>query len=150
MNVMEKTEEKEMGKVIVKAKLTNDYDWIRSQVGELSVDQIRTIDVEGLIDTGATMLVLPGDVVQQLGVPIVRQVRVTYADGRKEQRSVVAGIRIEIGGREARVEAIVEATGTKVLVGQVPLEVMDLVVDPKTGTIGPRPESPDTPLIEIY
>ncbi len=150
MKVMEKAEEETMGRVLVATKLYNDYDWARAEAGELNPERIRSLEVDGLVDTGATMLVLPEEIVTQLGVPIVRQATVTYANGRQEPRDVAAGLRIEIQEREARVEAIVEAPGTRVLVGQVPLEVMDLFVDPRKGTIGPRPESPDSPLIELY
>lgn len=150
MKVIEKPQEKEMGRVIVQAKLTNYLDLARSQVGEISSEQVRSVEVEALVDTGATMLVLPKDVAQQLGVSIGREVRVAYADGREEKRGIAQGIILEVQGRVAEGEALVEATGTKVLIGQVPLEVMDLIVDPKTQTVGPRPESPDAPLIEIY
>ncbi len=150
MQVMERAPEVETGRVVVTAKLFNEYDRGRVRAGEITPDQVRTVEVQGLIDTGATMLVLPKDIVQQLGVPVVRQVTVTYADERKANRGLARGIVVEILGRDASVDAIVEPAGAKVLIGQVPLEVMDLVVDPKKGTIGPRPESPDSPLIEIY
>ncbi|NQE53630.1 hypothetical protein C5S29_08550 [ANME-1 cluster archaeon GoMg3.2] len=52
-------------------------------------------------------------------------------------------------GREAEVECVVEARGTQILLGQIPLEAMDLIVDPKTGKLMPHPESPDMPLIDI-
>lgn len=150
MEVVEKPKETEMGRVIVKAKLTNYDDMVRSQAGGVPPEQIRSVEKDALVDTGATLLVLPADVAQQLGLSIIRQVNVTYADGRKESRGMARGVVIEIIGRDALVDAVVEAPGAKLLIGQVPLEVMDLIVDPKTGTVGPRPESPDTPLIEIY
>jgi clan AA aspartic protease len=147
---VEELKETEMGRVIVKAKLTNYEDIIRSETGAIPPDQIRTVETDGLVDTGATMLVLPGEVAKQLGLSIARYIEVRYADGRKEKRGIARGVIVEIQGREAEVEAVVEAPGTKLLIGQVPLEVMDLTVDPKAGTVGPRPESPDAPLIEIY
>lgn len=149
MQVVEHIPEVNMGRVLVTAKLSNLFDQQRAQTGELSSENIRSVEVEGLVDTVATLLVLPADVIQKLGVPLARQVTVTYANGQKAQRSVARGIVVEILGRDAEVEAIVEPEGAKVLIGQVPLEVMDLVVDPKKGALGPRPESPDSPLIEI-
>jgi clan AA aspartic protease len=150
MQVVERTPEVDMGRVIVTAKLSNIFDRQRAQAGELSPESIRTVEVDGLIDTGATLLVLPAEVVRKLGVPSGRQVMVTYASGQKAERSVAQGIVIEISGRQAEVEAIVEPEARTVLIGQVPLEVMDLVVDPKKASLGPRPESPDSPLIELY
>ena len=72
-----------------------------------------------------------------------------YADGSKRSRQIARGINIEVMGREAEVECVVEAKGARILLGQIPLEVRDLIVDPKTGKLMPHPESPDTPLIDI-
>ena len=46
-------------------------------------------------------------------------------------------------------ECVVEARETQILLGQIPLEAMDFIVDPKSGELMPRPESPDMPLIDI-
>jgi clan AA aspartic protease len=139
-----------MGRVMVRARLTNYDDVVRQQLGSIAGDQVRSVEMDGLVDTGATMLVLPDAVVRELGLTIAREVTVTYADGRREKRGIARGIILEIQGREAEVEAIVEATAPRILIGQVPLAVMDLVVDPKNQTLGPRPESPDSPLIEVF
>lgn len=150
MQVAERSQEREMGRVMVRARLTNYDDVVRQQLGSIAGDQVRSVEMDGLVDTGATMLVLPDAVVRELGLTIAREVTVTYADGRREKRGIARGIILEIQGREAEVEAIVEATAPRILIGQVPLAVMDLVVDPKNQTLGPRPESPDSPLIEVF
>ncbi len=67
----------------------------------------------------------------------------------KAKIKIARGINIEVMGREAEVECVVEAPGTQILLGQMPLEAMDLIVDPKTGKLMPRLESPDMPLIDI-
>jgi hypothetical protein len=52
-------------------------------------------------------------------------------------------------GREAEAECVVEARGNRILLGQISLEAMDFIVDPKRGKLVPRPESPDIPLIDV-
>ncbi len=42
-----------------------------------------------------------------------------------------------------------EAEESQSLVGQVVLEVLDLVVDPRTRTLMPNPRSPEMPMVEI-
>lgn len=148
--VAEQRKEAETGRAIVKVKLTNFSDLIRSEAGEIPPEQVRSVEKDGLVDTGATMLVGPEEIAQQRGLPIAHHVNVTYADGRKEKRGIARGVVIEIMGRDALVEAIVEAPAANMLIGQVPLEVMDLITDPKAGTVGPRPDSSDAPLIELY
>jgi len=46
------------------------------------------------------------------------------------------------------VDCVIESGG-RILIAQIPLEAMDLIVNPKTGKLMPRPESPDMPLIDI-
>jgi clan AA aspartic protease len=113
------------------------------------LDQVRSAEVEVLIDTGATMLVLPADVVQRLGVAEEGRRKVRYANGQVSEVPWVGGVRLEILGREMTCDALVEATGTVPLVGQIPLEALDLVVDPKTREARVNPASPDAPLLDL-
>jgi len=101
-------------------------------------------EVDALIDTGATMLSLPGETVHELGLLPGKP------DGWVEERGVAYGVKIEIMGREAETYALVEENGRQVLVGQVVLETLDLIPDPKRGILRPRPESPDMPMVEAY
>ena len=59
------------------------------------------------------------------------------------------GARVAIFGREMTCDALVEAEGTTPLIGQIPLEGLDLVVDPKTRDVHVNPVSPDVPLMEL-
>lgn len=142
-------EEGIMGKVVVKAKMKNFVDDELAIRGLLKPEEVRVVEKEVLVDTGATMLTLPEEVVEELGLTRGRFITASYADGSKKRRQIARGINIEVMGREAEVECVVEAQGTKILLGQIPLEAMDLIVDSKTGKLMPRPESPDTPLIDI-
>lgn len=74
---------------------------------------------------------------------------VACADGRMASRRVAYGIILEILGRQGEFDAIVEPDG-KILLGQIVLDRLDLIPDAKKGVLGPRSESPDTPLIEIF
>ena len=61
----------------------------------------------------------------------------------------VSGIRITILGRETVINALVEAAGTTPLIGQIPLEELDLLVDPKSRELRVNPASPDAPLLDL-
>ena len=138
-----------MGKIMTKLKLTNNTDLDKAQERLILPDRVRTVEVEALIDTGATMLVLPADVVQRLGLLEQGRRKVRYADGRVAEVPWVGGVRLEILGREMTCDALVEAVGTVPLVGQIPLEAPDLVVDPKTREARVNPASPDAPLLDL-
>jgi clan AA aspartic protease len=138
-----------MGKVMEQLKLINLYDQQNALAGTLPADRVRSVTVEALVDTGATMLVLPADVVAALGLPIAGTRRVRYADGRAGAIPWVRGVSLELLGREMSCDALVEAAGTTPLIGQIPLEELDLIVDPKNKSLAVNPESPDMPLLDL-
>jgi clan AA aspartic protease len=138
-----------MGKIMTTMKLTNDTDLQNARAGILPPERVRMVQIEGLVDPGATTLVLPADVVAQLGLAVRGIKKVRYADGRVAQIPWVAGLIVEILGRETSCEAFVEHAGTTPLIGQIPLEALDLLVDPKTRELRVNPASPDAPLLDL-
>ncbi len=131
-----------------KIKLTNSADIIRAQDGHLAPELIRSIEIEALVDTGATTLILPADVVAQLGFAQVEVKKVRLADGSLIDSPRVTNIHLEICGRDMLTSAYVLPAGTTPLVGQIPLEELDLVVDPKRQELRPNPEHPDGPIVD--
>lgn len=127
-----------MGKVTEKVKITNVFEPSKS------------IEIDALVNTGATMVVLPQDIVQQLGLRRVREVKVRYADNRVEMKPVYRAVIMQILGREGTFDVIGEEENSQPLIGQVVLEVLDLVVDPRTRKLMPNPASPETPMIDIF
>lgn len=132
-----------MGKVVQKVRL-----WNILREEEIRSGREAPLEVEALIDSGATTAALPRDIVEKLGLPISGKTRARYADGRISEKSVSVGLRVEIEGRDTVCRAIVEEEGTKPLLGQIVLEDLDLLVDCKNGRLMPNPESPDMPLLE--
>lgn len=126
-----------MGKVIEKIRVTS------------FLEPDRSAEVDAVIDTGATMLVLPQKLVQQLGLKKIREATVRYANGQTESKGVYGVVTVEIQGRTGNFDVLAEAEGTQPLVGQIVLEALDLVVDPRSRTLTPNPESPDMPMVEI-
>ena len=128
---------------MTKLKLTNAVDLAKARDGLIGPEQIRTVEVEALVDTGATTLVLPEDVVAALGVHEIRRVRTRVADGSVHAVPMVGDLRIELVGREMTCDAVVMPAGTTPLIGQIPLEELDLVVNPKSREVTANPASPD-------
>jgi clan AA aspartic protease len=126
-----------MGKVTEKVKITN------------LLDPSKCVELDAVIDTGATMLVLPQNIVEQLGLRKIRETKVRYANNKAELKSIYGVVTIEIKGRTGNFDVLAEAEGSQPLVGQVALEILDLVVDPRTRTLTPNPMSPEMPMVEI-
>ena len=134
---------------MAKLKLTNEYDAEKAVEGLLDPKCVRSVEVEALVDTGATMLVLPADVVEKLGLRHRGLRPVRYANGQVARVPWISGVKLEVLGRDAVFNALVEAPGTTALIGQIPLEELDLIVDPKSRDVRVNPASPDAPLLEI-
>jgi clan AA aspartic protease len=131
-------------------KLTNAYDYYNAELGTIPRHRVRTTEIEALVDTGANMLILPEEVVEQLGLVDIEHRRARYADGRVEVKRVVGSVRLEIEGRLGEFDALAENRGTVPLIGQVVLEELDLVVDARSKELRPNPESPDMPTIDVF
>ena len=94
------------------------------------------------------MLVLPADVVSRLGLLPDGYRKVRYADGRVARSRGSAGSGSPSSAATTVVNALVEAAGTTPLIGQIPLEELDLLVDPKSRELRVNPASPDAPLLD--
>ena len=70
-----------MGKVIERVKLTSLFNPKKS------------VETEAIIDTGATMIVLPKSLVREPGLEKIEDMKVKYADGRAEKREVYGVVR---------------------------------------------------------
>ena len=121
-----------MGKVVEKVKLTSLFEPEKS------------LEVEAVIDTGATMVVLPKDIVEELGLRKMR-----YGSNKVETKPIYGVVTIELKGRSANLDVLVEEKGSQPLIGQVLLELLDLIVEPKTRKLIPNPASPEMPMMEI-
>lgn len=138
-----------MGEIRVEMALENYDDRAVFMRGYGAEADIRRATLEGIADTGAVMLVLPGDAVERLGLRMQRTVTVTYADERREERPVAGPLTVRIGNRFMLADCIVGPPGGEALIGQVVLEELDLVADCARRTLAPRPESPDRPMLRM-
>ena len=134
-----------MGKVVTPLTITNRADQIRSEDGTISADQVRSVTVEdALVDTGATTLCLPAEVIAQLGLKLLKEVDVVTAMGIGKAR-IFRDATIFLGGREGTFECLELPKGSDALIGVVPLETLGLEPDLRNQTLKVLPsESADT------
>ena|SRR5438445_6529637 len=137
----------DMGEVRVKVRITNSADAQAAQAGKLPFDQVRSIEADALVDTGAARSCIPAPLVQRLGLSPYESSLLEYADGRKEPVGLVDGLRFEIMNRRSGDEALI--LGDEVLVGQTILEKMDLMVDCLRRRLVPNPAHPDVPVSKV-
>jgi len=130
-----------LGEVRVRAKLTNAEDEALVRRGMLTPEQVRTCEVDALVDTGAVCVVLPSTVAGRLGLTVRGQRVAEYADGRAEVVSVTEPFHVELQGRETVEAALM--LGDEVLIGQTVLEKLDLFVDCQRRRLVGNPAHPD-------
>jgi clan AA aspartic protease len=139
-----------MGRVLVEAKVENLKDLWEVEKGTMSPDQVRSILVpDALVDTGASTLALPTSLIQQLGLRKVRDRNARSATGTAVL-GVYEVVHLHVQGRDCKVEVMELPDGSPVLIGQIPLEIMDFVVDVKNHQLIGNPAHGGEWIVDMY
>jgi clan AA aspartic protease len=136
-----------MGEVRVTVRLSNAADMALVRRNLMRPEEIRALEANALVDTGAVTFVLPSLVVERLGLARPFKQVAEYADGRREEVDVTEPVFVELLGRHTVEEALV--LGDEVIVGQTILEKTDLYVDCRQKRLLPNPAHPDQPVLQV-
>ncbi len=104
---------------------------------------LERIEVSALVDTGAVELCVPEHIALQLKLDKIDERKVILADGGSRVVAYVGPVQINFKKRTCFTGAFV--LGDRVLMGVVPMEVMDLIVEPSTQKVTVNPKSPNIP-----
>lgn len=133
-----------MGAILADIELTNQTDLALAKRGHISPAEVRRQTVPMLADSGATVMVLPQHVVEQLGLEVVDRKWVSLADGTIQECDVVGPIEVRFENRSMIGSAIsMPGEQAMALLGQVQFEEMDLLLDPLAQKLIVNPASPD-------
>jgi predicted aspartyl protease len=139
-----------MGKVLVTALIENAGDLFLAGEGIARPDGIRRIEVhDALVDTGATMLCMPKRLIQQLGLKPLRARRIRTSAGPTTAQ-LYGTVRLTIQGRDCPTDAMELPDDCPVLIGQIPLEALDFVVDPIAQRLIGNPAHGGEHIVEAY
>lgn len=119
---------------MVKAVFYNALDYARWVKGEISELEVRRVEAEALVDTGATYPALPRDLIEKLGLVFLREVEGEVAGGKTSLRIYGLAI-VEVEDRIAGCPVIERPVGTTPVIGVVALEQMGFRIDPATGKL---------------
>lgn len=128
-----------MGKTAEKVTVKNFIDVASCSKGLLKEEDVRTVEIKAVVDTGAAFLCLPPEVIEKLGLLYSHSRDVITANGKVERR-IFSGAVIIIQGRDIQMQVMENDTTTPPLIGYLVLETMDLVVSAKLQKITPNPE----------
>ncbi len=105
---------------------------------------LEEIETEALVDIGAMHLCIPGHVALQLQLKDTGIREVTLADGHVQQVRYVSPVRVEMLNRVCVSGALV--LGEEVLLGAIPMEDMDLILEPARQRVSVNPQAPNLPM----
>ncbi|HET6878977.1 MAG TPA: aspartyl protease family protein [Pirellulales bacterium] len=143
-------EQKAMGKVIVTARIENLVDVENREQGVLPPEQVRSVVVnDALVDTGATTLLLPKRLIRQLGLRHYRT-RESRGIGGPVQMPMYSAVWLTIDDRECALDVGEIDDLFPVLIGQVPLELLDFVVDCKAQRLIGNPAHGGHHVMEVF
>lgn len=120
----------EMGRVTCKVRVENAIDTAEVRMGKRAPAAVRSIEIpDALVDTGATTLALPASLVRQLGLDGPTAVKRSRNTTGEYQARMFGPARLWIEDRDMVLDVLEVADGCPPLVGQIPLEFMQMVVD---------------------
>ena len=106
-------------------------------------DALAPMVVRALVDTGAVNLCIPAHIALQLELEELERREVTTADGKVTLVPYVGPVQVRFENRSCFVGAFV--LGDSVLLGSIPLNDMDLVLNPRLEQVTVNPQSPNIP-----
>ena len=134
-----------MGKIYADIELVNTDDIALFRRGYLTEDKIRKITVSMLVDSGAYNLSINENIVTQLGLERITEQVFELADGTLKTFDVVGPVDIRFKNRDTTTRAVVLPGNVEPLLGQIPMEDMDVVIYPREERLDVNPNSPLVP-----
>jgi clan AA aspartic protease len=125
-----------MSLVSAKITLKNAIDVGVCKRGIIEEREIRQTTVEAMVDTGAWTLVINEAVREKLGLDVLRTESGTLADGTQSVYDLAGPLEVVWKDRSAICEALVLPNAEEILLGAIPLEAMDLTINPRRELVG--------------
>ncbi|MDX2188853.1 MAG: aspartyl protease family protein [Bacteroidota bacterium] len=131
-----------MGLIRVNIELINADDTAVASRGFIKQEEIRRITTPALVDSGAYMLCINENIANQLGLKTIETEEAILADGSLKRVNIVGPIEIRFGNRRTHQDAMILPGNSEVFLGAIPMEDMDVVIDPLKQTLTPHPDRP--------
>ena len=138
-----------MGKAIAQIKVANWFD-LESLAAGTRTDKPRALETSALVDTGAVKFYLKSSLIRELGLRPVGEIQTRTMSNRSEARTVFSPVALEIQGRTGRFDVVEIPDTLPNLIGQIPLESLDFVVDMRKHKLVQNPDHKDGPMWDEF
>lgn len=140
---------KKMGLVYAEIELISFDDLVLNRHGILPKTEVRSLRSNALVDSGALDLVINDEIKERLRLPVLEKRLVKLADETLLEVDMVGPVEVRFQNRSTTVRAVVLPTTEVVLLGAIPMEGLDVFIDPARERLIVNPESPDTSTSQI-
>ena len=124
--------ENRMGTVHAELTLKNACDVSIKAKGLIKDHEVHQITVKAVADTGAMSLVINEEIQQKLDLRITDKMSAVLANGKRANCLVTEPVEVHWKNRKMTCDAVLVPGAKHVLLGAIPLEGMDLMVNPVT------------------
>ena len=124
-----------MGLTYAEITLANGIDYGLSQSGHLPREKVKQVTVKSLVDSGASMLVINEAIKRQLDLSVYERRETVLGDGSIAECEIVGPVDVFFKTRATTCRAIVFPGDGEVLLGAIPLEDMDVLIDLKNNEL---------------
>lgn len=131
-----------MGLVYAEIDIISVDDIVLHRRGIIDESEIKKVTVTALVDSGAYMLSINDNIKDQLDLPVIEKQFVTLADESSIEVEIVGPVDVRFENRSTTVRAVVLPGDAEVLLGAIPMEDMDVLVDPRQGKLVVNPKHP--------
>jgi len=131
-----------MGLTYAEIELANAGEIYLAQKGYIIPESIKKVTVKALVDSGAYMLAINESIKFQLDLPKLEEQIAELADGSKLKLEIVGPVEVRFENRSTTCRAMVLPGDSEVLLGAIPLEDMDVLIDPRQQRLIVNPASP--------
>ena len=131
-----------MGLIYADLELVSADDTALARRGYIKNQDIKKENVTALVDSGAYMMCINEHIKTQLDLPVVDTMEAELADGTLQNMEVVGPLIINFKNRTTSCNAAVLPGESEILLGSIPMEDMDVVIDPRRQELIVNPENP--------
>ena len=139
-----------MGLTFANITLTSSEDLLLLRKGYIEEKEDKSLDITALVDTGASMLTIPKSIQQKLDLPKVNEQNVELGNGTIITVDVVGPVEIRFQNRVTIVTAVVLPNEVEILLGVIPLQALDVLIDPRRERLIVNPQSPDKARLYLH
>lgn len=138
-----------MGYVYADIKLINTGDFELARRNYIKPEEVKRMTVDMLVDSGAYNLCINENIQQQLDLPFIEKRKAEVANGSIEEFDVVGPVDLWFKNRSTVCRALVLPGSSEPLMGSIPLEDLDVLIDSKRGELIVHPDHPNYAQVKV-